>query len=173
MLGMELDRARLRQARAACLGIGASAAIAALLAGCSPGDASGASAPAEDMPSVVAGKWRITVMVDGKGGEMSSDMCRKETSIDDLLISGLPGNGRNCKDRSLEQQGATSWKLHSACNFARTGDREADTIVTIDTRVTTDLKSYYQAESRQVMSQPMNGVTQQTIFQKAERIGDC
>jgi hypothetical protein len=43
----------------------------------------------------------------------------------------------------------------------------------LDTRVTSDLKSYYQAESKQVMSLPMNGVSQQTIFQKAERIGDC
>jgi hypothetical protein len=171
MLDMKPDRARLRHA--AHLRMPAAAAIAMLLAGCSPGDTAGVSAPAQDLPRVVAGKWRITVMVDGKGGEFPADMCTKETSIDDLFISGLPGNGRNCRERSFEKQGATSWKLHSVCNFIRTGDRQADTVVTIDTRVTSDLKSYYQAESRQVMSQPMNGVSQQTIFQKAERLGDC
>ena len=170
---MGLNHTHFRQTGAACLGMVASAAIATLLAGCSPGDGSGAPAPTEEMPKVVAGKWRITVMVDGKGGEFPADMCQPATSIDDLLMSGLPGNGSNCKERTFEQQSASSWKLHSVCNFIRTGDRKADTAVTIDTRVTGNLKTYYQAESRQVMSQPMNGVTQQTIFQKAERIGAC
>lgn len=164
MSDMKLDRA--------CLGLAASLAVMAVLAACSPGE-DPAAAALPDMPKVAAGKWRITVMVDGTDGGFPADMCRPETAIDDLFISGLPGNGKNCKERTMEAQGATQWKLHSVCNFIRTGDRSADTIVTIDTRVTSDLKSYYQAESKQVMSQPMNGVSQQTIFQKAERIGDC
>jgi hypothetical protein len=160
-----------RRARAACGGVSVLAAALVLSAGCTP---EGASAPSlADMPKVAAGKWRVTIMVDGKGGEFSSDLCESEKTIDDLLITGLPGNGSNCKDRTFEQVSATSWALHSACNFAGTGDRKAETVVTIDTRVSGDLKSHYQAESKQVMSQPMNGVSQQTILQKAERVGDC
>jgi hypothetical protein len=39
--------------------------------------------------------------------------------------------------------------------------------------VSSDLRSFYRAESKQVMSQPMNGVHRQTILQMAERISDC
>ncbi len=143
-----------------------------MAAACSAGDAPGASLT-EVMPKVVAGKWRVTIMVDGKGGEMSSNFCRPETAIDDIMMSGLPGNGRNCEERTFEQASETSWQLHSVCNFMGTGDRNADTVVTIDTHVSGNLTSHYQAESKQVFSKPMSGVSQQTILQKAERVGDC
>ena len=147
--------------------------LAAWLAGCSQGEGGNAGAPADEMPKTVAGKWRITVTVDGKGGEMSMDTCSPETLIDDLLTTGLPGNGSNCEDRTLTKNSETSWNMHSACHFIATGGRKADTLVTIDTRVTGNLKTRYQVESRQKMSAPMNGVTQQVIVQTGERIGDC
>jgi len=149
------------------------AALAVCLAGCSQGEAGSAAAPAEEMPKVVAGKWRISATVDGKGGEMSMDMCKPETPIDGVLMTGLPGNGRNCKERTFTKDSETAWRMHSVCNFVATGDRKADTVVTIDTQVTGDLKTRYHVESRQVMSAPMNGVMQQVIGQTGERIGDC
>lgn len=149
------------------------ASLAVWLAGCSQSEAGSDAAKAEEMPAVVAGKWRISATVDGKGGEMSMDMCKPETAIDDLLITGLPGNGRNCKDRTLTKDNDVSWRLHSVCSFAPTGGRQADAEVTIDTHVTGDLKTRYHVESRQLMSAPMNGVTQQVIGQTGERIGDC
>jgi hypothetical protein len=155
------------------LGSSALVVIAVLLAACSEGSGPGATPAGEPMPNVAAGKWRISATVDGKGGEMSMDMCKPETAIDDVLITGLPGNGRNCKDRTLTKDNNASWRLHSVCNFVATGDRKADTVVTIDTHVTGDLKTRYHVESRQLMSAPMNGVTQQVIGQTGERIGDC
>lgn len=143
-----------------------------MVASCSAGDAPGASL-SETMPKVVAGKWRVTIMVDGDTSGMASNFCRPETAIDDIMMSGLAGNGRNCAERTFEQASETVWQLHSVCNFMGTGDRKADTVVTIDTRVSGDLTSHYQAESKQVFSKPMNGVSQQTILQKAERVGDC
>jgi hypothetical protein len=147
------------------------AALAAALAGCGQPDAG--TAAGETMPTVVAGKWRMKISVDGRGDGMPMDKCDPETPIDDLLFIGLPGNGSNCADRTLTQNSETSWSLHSVCNFIATGGRKADTLVTIDTKVTGNLKTRYQLESRQKMSAPMNGVTQQVIVQTGERIGDC
>jgi hypothetical protein len=164
-----------------CIGLGqcrpadqariASVAICLLMAGCSPGE--GAVTAGAEMPKTVAGKWRMTVSVDGGGGGMPMTRCDPETPIDDLLFIGLPGNGRNCTERTFEQTSATSWSLHSVCSFVPTGGRKADVAVKIDTRVSGDLKTRYQLESKQVMSAPMNGVSQQTIVQIGERIGDC
>ena len=147
------------------------AAFAASLAGC--GQADVASETGAKMPSVVAGKWRMTITVDGKGDGIPMTKCDPETPIDDLLFIGLPGNGKNCKDRTLTQDSETSWSLHSVCNFIPTGGRKADAVVTIDTKVKGNLKTHYQLESRQKMSAPMNGVTQQVIVQTGERVGDC
>jgi hypothetical protein len=170
---MDFNDIALPRPRPTHLGNMAWTAIAVLLAACSPGGAGEAAAPAGEMPGIAAGKWRISVSVDGKDSGFPMTKCSPETPIDDLLITGLPGNGSNCAERSFTENGATSWTLHSVCNFIPTGGRKADAAVTIDTRVSSDLKTRYQVESRQVMSKPMNGVSQQTIVQTGERLGDC
>lgn len=147
------------------------AGLVAALAGCGQPDAG--TAAGETMPSVVAGKWRMKISVDGSGDGIPMDKCDPETPIDGLLFIGLPSNGSNCQERTLTQNSETSWSLHAVCNFIPTGGRRADAVVTIDTKVTGNLTTRYQLESRQKMSAPMNGVTQQVIVQTGERLGDC